>query len=188
VGRLDKQTSGAVVVAKGPVVHAKLQRAMAVADKVYLAVVYGRVNVARERIDLKLGRDPSDRRRVVASATIGADSVTEVKRLARGPEASLLQCRLVTGRMHQIRAHLFARGWPIVGDQKYGRPQRQGHDHFGFPRQALHAWRTAFAHPMTGEPVVVEAPLPEDLEHLLARILGPCWSDVLPPLPSRSTS
>jgi 23S rRNA pseudouridine1911/1915/1917 synthase len=188
VGRLDKQTSGVVIVAKGPVVHAKMQRVMAVADKDYLAVVHGRVNVARGRIDLKLARDPGDRRRVVASATIGADSATEFERLARSPEASLLRCRLVTGRMHQIRAHLFARGWPMVGDPKYGRPQGLGHDRFEFPRQALHAWRTAFTHPMTGKPVAVEAPLPEDLERLLARILGPCWSDALPRSPFCSTS
>ncbi len=188
VGRLDKQTSGVVIVAKGPVVHAKMQRVMEVADKDYLAVVHGRVNVARGRIDLKLARDPGDRRRVVASATIGADSATEFERLARSPEASLLRCRLVTGRMHQIRAHLFARGWPMVGDPKYGRPQGLGHDRFEFPRQALHAWRTAFTHPMTGKPVAVEAPLPEDLERLLARILGPCWSDALPRSPFCSTS
>lgn len=159
---------------------------MTVADKDYLAVVHGRVNVARGRIDLKLGRDPGDRRRVVASATSGADSLTEFQRLARSREASLLRCRLVTGRMHQIRVHLFARGWPIVGDPKYGAPLRRGDDSFGFPRQALHAWRSAFAHPASGERIIVEAAVPDDLDGLLARILGPCWSDALPPWSSRS--
>jgi 23S rRNA pseudouridine1911/1915/1917 synthase len=188
VGRLDKLTSGVVIVAKGPVVHAKLQRAMTVAEKDYLAVVHGRVNVARGRIDLKLGRDPGDRRRVVASATIGADSRTEFERLAKGREASLLRCRLVTGRMHQIRVHLLARGWPIVGDPKYAGRGRPVGDTFGFPRQALHAWRTAFAHPVSGERITVEAAVPDDLDGLLARILGPCWSDALPPCSSRSPS
>ncbi len=185
VGRLDKLTSGLVIVAKGPVVHHQLQVAMASAEKHYLAVVHGRVNTARGTIDLKLARDPGDRRRVVASETVGARSRTEFERLARTREASLLQCRLLTGRMHQIRAHLFARGWPIVGDPKYTDPRRPA---LGFTRQALHAWRTTFRHPVGGARIVIEAPVPEDLNELLVRILGPCWSDVLPRSSSRSSS
>jgi len=198
VGRLDKLTSGVVIVAKGADVHAKLQRAMATAEKDYLAVVHGRVKVARGQIDLKLGRDPHDRRRVVASTTDGAASLTRFERLARGHGASLLRCRLVTGRMHQIRVHLAARGWPVVGDPKYGDGRTPGATGAtgdtdaeairAFPRQALHAWRTVFAHPAGGARVAVEAPVPADLEALLARILGPCWSDALPPLSSRSVS
>lgn len=192
VGRLDKLTSGVVIVAKGADVHAKLQRAMAAAEKDYLAVVHGRVKVARGQIDLKLGRDPHDRRRVVASTTDGAASLTRFERLARGHGASLVRCRLVTGRMHQIRVHLAARGWPIVGDPKYGDPRAPGATDVeavhAFPRQALHAWRTVFAHPAGGARVAVEAPVPADLEQLLARILGPCWSDALPPLSPRSVS
>ena len=121
VSRLDKLTSGLVVVAKTATAHAALQRAMAAndAEKDYLAIVYGRVNVARGDIDLRLGRDRDDRRKVVASVTVGAESLTRFERLARvaAPRAglSLLRCRLATGRTHQIRVHLAARGWPLVG-------------------------------------------------------------------------
>jgi 23S rRNA pseudouridine1911/1915/1917 synthase len=169
VGRLDKLTSGIVLAAKSPASHAALQRAMAASDceKDYLAVVHGRVNVARGAIDLRLGRDRGDRRRVVASRTIGAASVTQFERLARGPSMSLLRCRLETGRTHQIRVHLAARGWPIVGDRVYGTPAAAN----AFSRQALHAWRLAFTHPMTGQRTLIEAPLPPDLEGLVSDIL-----------------
>ena len=181
VGRLDKLTSGVVVVAKTPAVHAALQRALVSSsgDKEYLAVVYGRVNVARGEIDLSLARDPNDRRRVVASDTGGAQSLTRFERLARvaAPRAglALLRCRLMTGRTHQIRVHLAARGWPLVGDPTYGEPRwSQVADPAvaatlrAFPRQALHAWRVAFTHPATRERLTVEAPVPRDIQDLLA--------------------
>ena len=181
VGRLDKLTSGVVVVAKTAVLHARLQRAMALSecDKDYLAVVYGRVNVARGRIALRLARDPSDRRRVVASTTVGADSLTRFERVARvaAPAAglTLLRCRLVTGRTHQIRVHLAASGWPLVGDPIYGDPARAScivdaglaAAVKAFPRQALHAWRIGFTHPITRDRLCVEAPVPADLADLL---------------------
>lgn len=180
VGRLDKLTSGIVIVAKTAALHAALQRTMASSDaeKDYLAVVYGRVNAVRGEIDLRLGRDRADRRRVVASATVGAPSLTRFERLARvaAPPAglSLLRCRLVTGRMHQIRVHLAARGWPLVGDAMYGQPRRLPISDptlaatlVAFPRQALHAWRVAFTHPVTRERLLIEAPVPRDLDELL---------------------
>jgi 23S rRNA pseudouridine1911/1915/1917 synthase len=181
VGRLDKLTSGIVIVAKTAAVHAALQRAIAssTAEKDYLAVVYGRVNVARGEIGLRLARDRSDRRRVVASATRGASSLTRFERLARvaAPRAglSLLRCRLVTGRTHQIRVHLAARGWPVVGDPTYGEPRWSqitdaalGAALRAFPRQALHAWRVALWHPITRERLLLEARVPDDIEGLLA--------------------
>ena len=184
IGRLDKQTSGVVLVAKTAAVHAAMQRIMAASasEKDYLAVVLGRVNVSRGAIELRLGRQPGDRRRVVASRTEGAASLTRFERLARvaAPRAglALLRCRIVTGRMHQIRVHLAARGWPIVGDEKYGsQDDRRISDPAlaaavrGFPRQALHAWRVAFAHPITRQRVQIEAPVPEDLDALL-RVTG----------------
>jgi 23S rRNA pseudouridine1911/1915/1917 synthase len=180
VGRLDKLTSGVMIVAKTAAVHAMLQRALMSDDsaKDYLAVVYGRVNVARGRIDLRLGRDPGDRRRVVASGESGTPSATRFERIARvaAPRAglSLLRCRLVTGRTHQIRVHLSASGWPIVGDPAYGEPRWSRIDDpalaaalRAFPRQALHAWRAAFIHPVTRERLIIEAPLPADLGDLL---------------------
>jgi 23S rRNA pseudouridine1911/1915/1917 synthase len=201
VSRLDKLTSGVIVVAKTAAAHAALQHALASApasakgfgerspasatsfgaagsEKDYLAIVYGRVNVVRGEIDLRLGRDRSDRRKVVSSVDVGAESLTRFERLARvaAPRAglSLVRCRLVTGRTHQIRVHLAARGWPIVGDAVYGEPRwSQVADPLlaatlrAFPRQALHAWRVAFTHPITRARVTIEAPVSRDLEELL---------------------
>jgi 23S rRNA pseudouridine1911/1915/1917 synthase len=180
VGRLDKLTSGIVVVAKSAAIHTALQREMSSnrSEKDYLAVVYGRVNMARGEIDLRLGRDRADRRRVIASATIGAASLTRFERLGRAvaPRAglSLLRCQLATGRTHQIRVHLAARGWPVVGDPVYGEPRWSNvvdptlaATLRAFPRQALHAWRVAFTHPITGERLLIEAPVPHDLDGLL---------------------
>jgi 23S rRNA pseudouridine1911/1915/1917 synthase len=178
VGRLDKLTSGIVVVAKTAAAHAALQRTSISSEKDYLAVVYGRVNVAHGQIDLRLGRDPSDRRRVVASATVGAPSLTRFERLARvaAPRAglSLLRCRLATGRTHQVRVHLAARGWPLVGDPVYGEPRwSQVIDPalaatlVAFGRQALHAWRVVVTHPVSHDRLFLEAPVPLDFEGLL---------------------
>lgn len=180
VGRLDKLTSGVVLVAKTAPVHAALQRRLTAADaeKDYLAVVYGHVRPRSGAIDLRLRRDPDDRRRVTASPSTGAVSVTRFERLAEvaAPRAglALVRCRLVTGRTHQIRAHLAASGWPIVGDPTYGEPRwtRVVDGDLAaalraFPRQALHAWRLAFRHPVTGAPVAIEAPLPNDLIQLM---------------------
>ncbi len=181
VGRLDRLTSGLLIVAKTRAMHAALQRELrsSSAEKEYLALVYGRVPAAPGRIDLPLRRDPDDRRRVQASPADGRPSLTHFERIAcaAAPRAgiALLRCRLATGRMHQIRAHLAARGWPIVGDPVYGEPRwsrvtdpalaARLRD---FPRQALHAWRVAFRHPVTGTRVQIEAPVPRDLSEVLA--------------------
>jgi 23S rRNA pseudouridine1911/1915/1917 synthase len=181
VGRLDKLTSGVVLVAKTAAAHAALQQVLSrpESEKDYLAVVYGRVNVARGAIALRLRTDRSDRRRVVASPDDGAPSLTRFERLKRvtAPRAglALLRCRLVTGRLHQIRVHLSARGWPIVGDAVYGEPRWSLVDDGAlgaqlrvFPRQALHAWRLAFTHPIGGARIVVHAAVPRDMAGLLA--------------------
>jgi 23S rRNA pseudouridine1911/1915/1917 synthase len=148
-------------------------------DKDYLAVVWGRVSPPRGTIDLALDRDPWDRRRVMVTDRGGQPSRTQYERLARsrGPRRglALLRCRLLTGRMHQIRVHLAAKGWPIVGDPAYGgAPEERLADAAldaaarGFGRQALHAWRLALAHPVTGAALVVESPVPGDMRALLA--------------------
>jgi 23S rRNA pseudouridine1911/1915/1917 synthase len=157
VTRLDKFTSGIVVVATSPAMHARLQRTLSSpeSDKIYLAIVRG-ITAERGTIDVPLASDPTDRRRRIVS-TDGARSVTEYERLATaaspaGDEVSLLRCRLVTGRRHQIRVHLAAHGWPIVGDGVYGQRLE------GFDRLALHASRVRFAHPLTGARVDITSP------------------------------
>ena len=182
VGRLDKLTSGALVIAKTTEAHARLQRTLmsSFSEKSYLAVVYGPVNRERGSIDLRLRRHPDDRRRVIATTDDGLASFTRFERLAQadgaGCPVALVRCQIVTGRMHQVRVHMAASGWPLVGDAKYGEPRwQQCLDEERrrvleqFPRQALHSWRTAFVHPFTQERIEVEAPLPDDLYRVMER-------------------
>lgn len=181
VGRLDKLTSGLVVVAKSTSAHARLQRilASALSEKRYLAVAYGPMADERTDIALALTRDPLDRRRVVATRDDGLPSLTHVERLSQADQTGcpmvLAGCRLATGRMHQIRVHMAARGWPLIGDPKYGEPRWMDlpasparEALAAFPRQALHAWKVSFAHPSTGERIDVTAPVPDDMRELMA--------------------
>lgn len=182
--RLDKMTSGVLLVAKRREVVARLQHEMKAQriDKDYLAVVHG-VPPVRGTVDLALDRDPWDRRKVTVTDRGGQPAITRFERLAvgnaaadslaeddetrgPGPRYALLRCRLVTGRMHQIRAHLAAKGWPLVGDPVYGQ-KGAGPD---FTRQALHAWRVAFTHPFTAERVEITAPIPDDLAGLIEHL------------------
>ena len=167
VSRLDKGTSGLVLVAKRKIVHAALQQLSHenALEKEYLAIVAGKPP-ARGTIDLALDRDPWDARRVTVRDRGGVPSITRftrVRHAAIGPDRylSLVRCRLITGRMHQIRVHLAAKGWPIVGDSTYGVKMP------GIDRQALHAWLLAFTHPLTGDRVEVSAPPPRDMAALL---------------------
>lgn len=175
LSRLDKDTSGVVLVAKAREVQTALQRLgdRNQIEKDYLAIVTGRPP-AKGTIDFALDRDPWDRRRVTVRDRGGVPSVTRFVRLrsveiAPDRHVSLVKCGLVTGRMHQIRVHLAAKGWPIVGDPTYGGPE-SGHPRFGAPltRQALHAWRVAFTHPVSADRIDVTAPIPDDMQQLLS--------------------
>jgi 23S rRNA pseudouridine1911/1915/1917 synthase len=178
VGRLDKLTSGLVLVTKRASVHAALQKAMAAnrIDKDYLAIVHGKPSPARGTISLALDRDPWDRRRITVTDRGGQPSGTKYERLAAAGGCAVVRCRLITGRTHQIRVHLAAKGWPIVGDAVYGdiglkadtNPRTASATRF--PRQALHAWRLRFAHPCTGAPLQLEAPIPDDMRRLAAEL------------------
>jgi len=180
LGRLDKLTSGIVIVSKRRDIQAALQRAMAARriDKDYLAIVRGKPSPARGTIDLALDRDPWDRRRITVTDRGGQPSVTRYERVSTSNAFSLVRCRLITGRTHQIRVHLAAKGWPIVGDAVYGSPAKAGATPRPpipelaekFPRQALHAWRIAFRQPRTGRELVIEAPLPDDMIALAAAV------------------
>lgn len=160
--RLDKDTSGLMIVALSPGVHAAAQRDAAggAIRKEYLAVVAATPDPPTGTITLALARDPGDRRRVVPSAD-GAPSETRYEVLRTSAKGALVRCELVTGRTHQIRVHLSARGWPIVGDRVYGTADER------IARQALHAWRVSMPHPVTRAPMVFEAPLPDDMASLL---------------------
>ena len=162
VSRLDKDTSGVLVVARSPGTHARLQRDARLGriTKEYLAVTATVPKPSEGAITMALARDPADRRRVVA-APHGDPSETRYRVESRCGNGALVRCELVTGRTHQIRVHLSASGWPIVGDPLYG----VAHPAMG--RQALHAARLSIVHPHTGVPLVFEAPLPTDITHLL---------------------
>jgi 23S rRNA pseudouridine1911/1915/1917 synthase len=176
VNRLDRDTSGILLVAKSSAVHGALARALRGrgAEKEYRAVVYGTTPFAKGRIELNILRDPQDPKRMVTSKSEGRESVTLYERISEANGLTLLGCRLLTGRTHQIRVHLKSQGWPIVGDPLYGEPRWKGIADPGvaaacrdFPRQALHAHRLAFVHPATGAAMEIVAPAPEDLAGLL---------------------
>ena len=179
VSRLDKDTSGLVLVAKEPAVHSALQQLGSAnrIDKDYLAIVAGRPP-RKGTIDLALDRDPWDRRRVTVRDRGGVPSVTRFERLqsisvAAGRTITLLKCRLITGRTHQIRVHLAAKGWPILGDPLYGKdlgPTGLDLRSLAIARQALHAWRLAFTHPYTAQAIDIVAPIPEDMARVLAAV------------------
>jgi len=177
VNRLDKGTSGVLLAAKSGEIHGRLARAFRApaAAKEYLAVVYGTPRHDKGRIEHALLRDPADRKKMAISKTEGRPSVTLYEILATAAGLTLLRCRLLTGRMHQIRVHCAAEGHPLVGDPLYGDPRWKGIEPptvaaacRDFPRQALHAQRITVIHPVTREALDVTAPLPEDLQGLLA--------------------
>lgn len=181
VHRLDKDTSGVLIIAKTERAMSVLGKAMKerLLEKDYLAVVYGHPPVHKGKIDLGILRDPRDRKRMTTSKSEGRASSTfyEILSESSGPLSglSLLKCRLVTGRTHQIRVHLKALNLPIVGDSVYGSPRWKGLKDEGlkeacktFPRQALHAWRLGIRHPATGAAMSFTAPVPPDLAGLLS--------------------
>lgn len=180
VHRLDKDTSGLLVAAKTDAAH----RALALAfrwrttDKRYLAIVYGHPPGQEGVIDRPIARHPSERKRM-AVVPGGRPARTLWTLRESLPGTSLLECRLITGRTHQIRVHLASIGYAVVGDPVYaGRQWRGLPPHIAaacraFPRQALHAWRLTLTHPASGQPLTFEAPLPADMAALLAALRHP---------------
>jgi 23S rRNA pseudouridine1911/1915/1917 synthase len=166
VHRLDKDTSGLLVVARTLEAHADLVRQLKARTvrREYLALVHG--TLARDGVvDAPIGRHPTARTRMAVVAG-GKPAFTRYAVRERLPGLTLLACRLETGRTHQIRVHLASIGHPIVGDRVYGGRRAATLFH----RQALHAWRLAFVHPGSGLEVAFESPLPEDMAGLLARL------------------
>jgi len=162
VHRLDRDTSGLLVLARSEPVHAGLQAALQAREIVreYLALVEGRPAARRGTIDAPLGRDRRVRTRMSTDTDDPREAVTHFEAERNLPSTTLLRVRLQTGRTHQVRAHLQAIGHPVVGDPEYGRAGGRVH---GLRRQFLHATRLAFEHPVTGAPLDLSSPLPDDL-------------------------
>ncbi|MBS0640169.1 MAG: RluA family pseudouridine synthase [Proteobacteria bacterium] len=182
VHRLDKDTSGVMVVAKTQLASDKLTVAFATRDldRAYLALVWGVLSPLEGEIEGAIGRDKRDRKRMAVVGSGGKAALTRYRTLRVWDAAlSLLECRLATGRTHQIRVHLAARGHPVVGDPLYlrrvpaasrslasGVRQRL----LDFPRQALHAASLGFTHPRTGKKLGFQAALPDDMARLIEAI------------------
>ena len=175
VHRLDKDTSGVMIIAKNDAAHRKLTAEWG-SDRVrkeYLALVYGTPSASDGTIDAPIGRDPRERKRMNVVPG-GRAAITDYEVLERYPHVSLLRCVIRTGRTHQIRVHMKHLGHPIVGDPVYSGPQWRGIPDKkvqravqSMQRQALHAWRITFPHPRTGLAMTIEAPIAKDLQDVI---------------------
>jgi 23S rRNA pseudouridine1911/1915/1917 synthase len=165
VHRLDKETSGCLVAAKNDVAHRELSKQFATrtVEKIYLALVAGRVRKQIGVIEQKIGRHPVHRQRMSVTSPRGRAAKTEYRVLRSTDQASLVECKLHSGRTHQIRVHLHHLGNPVLGDNIYAPRFARN-----FPRQMLHAWKLGFRHPRTGEGKNFEAPLPDDFKQAIA--------------------
>jgi 23S rRNA pseudouridine1911/1915/1917 synthase len=179
VHRLDRGTSGLMVVAKHDTAHEELARQFREREieKEYVALVWGDVHAGR-RIDAPIGRDPSNRKKMSARARRSREAVTRIVRAERlHPMLTLVRVAIHTGRTHQIRVHLSVIGHPIVGDALYGGVHRRvagdvrAVTHLARP--FLHAARLAFQHPSDGRRMEFESPLPDDLQRVLDDLRGP---------------
>ncbi|MCW3069993.1 MAG: pseudouridine synthase, RluA family [Solirubrobacterales bacterium] len=169
VHRLDRDTSGLLVVARSEEAHRRLQAALAdrQIEREYLALVEGRPPARSGTIEAPVGRDPRVRTRMAVGGANPREARTHFVIERALPGTTLLRLRLETGRTHQIRVHLQAIGHPVCGDPEYGTAGM-----LGLERQFLHATRLAFDHPLTGERIDVLSPLPEDLQAALRRAEG----------------
>jgi 23S rRNA pseudouridine1911/1915/1917 synthase len=164
VHRLDKDTSGLLVVARTDAAHTALQSQVKQreVERIYLALAGGRLASRTGTIDAPIGRSPRRRHRMAVSGAASREARTHFTVLEQLSAETYLEARLETGRTHQIRAHFAAIGHPLAGDATYGGEQK-----YGLARQFLHAHRLSFAHPVTGERMSFESPLPGDLEAAL---------------------
>jgi 23S rRNA pseudouridine1911/1915/1917 synthase len=173
VHRLDKETSGCLVAAKNDAAHLYLCAQFAGRDvgKIYQAIACGRMPRLSGRIDAPIARDPVNRQRMAVGDRKGREARSSYRVLERWAEATSVEVEIQTGRTHQIRVHLRHLGFPVAGDQVYGRrattrlAQSTG---YIAPRPLLHARRLTFAHPQDGRQMAFEAPLPEDFKAALA--------------------
>jgi 23S rRNA pseudouridine1911/1915/1917 synthase len=172
VHRLDKDTSGCLVVAKNDAAHQGLaeQFASRSVEKVYLAIVCG--ELPRERGDIRaaLARHPTHRKRMAVTNGTGREAWTSYRVIERLKDVTLVEALLHTGRTHQIRVHFQHLGYPIVGDETYAKRQSarlKELTNYAAPRQLLHAYKLGFAHPRTAKKMELQAPWPEDFQAAL---------------------
>lgn len=168
VHRLDKDTSGIMIVAKNDAAHISLSQQIQskTAVRTYLAVVRGNIKTDSGTIETLIARDKTDRKKMAVVKEGGRDAITDYEVLERFGKYTLVRCKLRTGRTHQIRVHMEYLGYPLVGDPKYS-PMKTP---FGIKGQALHSHTLEFTHPRTGERMKFEAPLPEDMHKIITRL------------------
>jgi 23S rRNA pseudouridine1911/1915/1917 synthase len=167
VHRLDKDTTGLIIVAKSAEAHQRLVAMMRrrAIDRRYLALVHGGFACESGTIEAPVGRDPVRRQSMTIGGVAAREARTHFRVVERLGDFTLVEARLETGRTHQIRVHFLAIGHPVAGDPAYAR-----RDPLGLGRQFLHSYRLSFAHPMTGETLEIESSLPADLRGALARL------------------
>lgn len=167
VHRLDKDTSGLLIVAKNDKAHVNMSEQIKNHEvkKTYIALVRGIVKENEATIDMPIGRSNSDRKKMAVTKN-GRNAITHIKVLKRYDKYTLLQVNIETGRTHQIRVHLSHIGYPIVGDYTYS----NGKNEFGVIGQCLHAQKLEFKHPITGKEMTLEAPLPEYFENIIKKL------------------
>jgi len=165
VHRLDKDTSGLLMVAKNDSAHIDLARQLSErkVDRIYLGLVHGRVKNEKGSISAPIGRHPGDRQKMAVEPRHGKPAVTHYTVLQRCGDCTFISLKLETGRTHQIRVHMAYLGYPVVGDPKYGPSKNR----FGLEGQFLHAARLGFTHPRSGDLLTFEAPLPDILREVL---------------------
>ena len=174
VHRLDKNTSGVMVVAKNDKAHLSLSRQIAdrTVTKIYMAIVDGHLKESEGRIDAPIGRSPRDRK-LMAVVPDGRHAVTDYTVIERLDRHDLVKFHILTGRTHQIRVHAKYIGHPVTGDEQYGRGQV-----YGTTGQLLHSWSLTFVHPTTGNEMIFTAPLPAIFEKVLGVLRSKDGNDV----------
>jgi 23S rRNA pseudouridine1911/1915/1917 synthase len=178
VHRIDKDTSGLLVVAKSDAAHEGLavQFAAHTVHRRYIAVCAGHPSPPEGTVNARIGRSDADRKKMTVlpnNSSRGKTAITHYKVLERLDEAAVIECRLETGRTHQVRVHCASIGHPLLGDPAYGRTPKQLRpvlDRLGFARQALHAAELDFVHPVTGETVQFRSDLPPDMAELIDQL------------------
>lgn len=168
VHRLDKDTSGIMIVAKNDAAHIALSQQIQskTAVRTYLAVVRGNIKTDSGTIETQIARDKNDRKKMAVVKEGGREAITDYEVLERFGKYTLVRCKLRTGRTHQIRVHMEYLGYPLVGDPKYS-PMKTP---FAIKGQALHSHTLEFTHPRTGERLKFEAPLSEDMHKIITRL------------------